>query len=191
MNSLTRQLQSALVLITMILSDFVEYNKESPTGLVWKARDPDAFKTQRAASCFNNNLAGRPAGYLNKDQNGYQSWKIEIQGRSFTCGRVLWEITSGPIPKGMLVDHRDNNALNNHPANLRLATRTQNKCNAFVRKDSMAGVKGVQQNRSGKWIARIGKGGKTYLGGFPSLEEASQAYRLAAINQHGEFARTS
>lgn len=93
-------------------------------------------------------------------------------------------------PKGILVDHRDGNGLNNRRSNLRLATKAENARNKPAHRNNRSGLKGVhwsQVNR--RWIALITHDGqKHHLGTFGTKEEASAAYEAAAIRLHGEFA---
>jgi hypothetical protein len=83
--------------------------------------------------------------------------------------------------------------MNNRRNNLRIATTSQNNHNAVVRIDSITGCKGVQwYPRYDKWVARIQVNGQRInLGYFISKEEAKQAYDVAALKYHGEFARTN
>jgi len=57
----------------------------------------------------------------------------------------------------------------------------------------MSGFKGVtwRKNRR-KWLAMIKVDGRqTYVGMFPTAEDAAYAYDDAARKYHGEFARTN
>jgi len=95
----------------------------------------------------------------------------------------------GDVCDGLEVDHINLNGLDNRRANLRLATRTQNKRNcAPYRKNSLA-MKGVRWN--GKWwVAQISIQGRTkYLGRCATPSEAYRAYCAAAVPLHGEYAQ--
>jgi hypothetical protein len=176
----------------MVFSDFVQIESSSPTGLVWKSRPRESFMSERSYRHFMNTRCGQPAGYKAKDQNGYLSWRIEINAKTFLVSRVIWEVVNGPVPRGMIVDHRNLNSLDNSLDNLRIASRSQNKMNGKVYRSNRTRLKGVGKPKRGKkWIARIGPAGKIFLGYFDTPEEAHEAYVKAANELFGEFARAS
>jgi hypothetical protein len=95
-------------------------------------------------------------------------------------------------PPGLLVDHRNNNSLDNRRDNLRLATHSQNTCNRRMNKSNASSqFRGVSLFRSRRiWYARIKIHGKSiFLGYFDSEIDAAKAYDNAAKKYHGEFAR--
>lgn len=94
-------------------------------------------------------------------------------------------------PQGVEVDHINMNALDNRRGNLRLCTGAENKLNRRAMALSVTGLKGVSPSRGG-YMAMIKKDGKShFLGRFPTPEEAHEAYRHAAAELHGEFARVA
>lgn len=104
-------------------------------------------------------------------------------------------------PKGMQVDHKDGDTLNNQKSNLRIATPAENTRNRPGDKNSTSKYKGVslhkqKDKRNGKiylyqcWQAHICIDGKpSKIGGFKTEIEAAIAYNEAAKKHHGEFAK--
>ena len=94
-------------------------------------------------------------------------------------------------PTGMHVDHRDGNPLNNRRDNLRLCTRSQNKANSKLYRNNRSGFKGViEVPGRRKWQASIYRDRRQiYLGRFSTPEQAHEAYKAAAVEIYGEFAR--
>jgi len=93
-------------------------------------------------------------------------------------------------PKGMEVDHKDGNKLNNKRENLRPATKSQQGQNRGPSKANKLGLRGVWKIRNGKYTSQIGlMGKKFFLGSFPSAEQAALAYNEKAKELFGEFAK--
>ncbi len=97
-------------------------------------------------------------------------------------------------PKGLLVDHRNRNPLDNRRENLRLATYSQNGCNCNSGVDKTKTTSrylGVHfRKKSGRWAATMRvKGKKVWLGSFEDETAAAKAYDSGARKYHGEFAR--
>jgi hypothetical protein len=93
--------------------------------------------------------------------------------------------------KGILVDHRNGNGLDNRRINLRLCTDAQNRANRRLQRNNKSGFKGVFLNaKNGKFLAHVQVNKKTfYLGSFVSPIDAAKAYDKAAKLHFGEFAR--
>lgn len=94
-------------------------------------------------------------------------------------------------PKGLEIDHIDNNRLNNQRSNLRICTRVENSCNMSKPKINTSGYKGLRFcKRTNKWVAQI-KHHKIArsIGYFNTKEEAARAYDKAAKDLHGSFAK--
>jgi hypothetical protein len=94
-------------------------------------------------------------------------------------------------PKGVQVDHKDLNGLNNIRANLRFCTPSQNSQNRAKDSRCSSQYKGVSWHKSsGLWFACLNISHKRhYLGYFRSEIDAAIAYNAAAIKHFGEFAR--
>ena len=126
------------------------------------------------------------AWYLDKD--GYVARKTTIagkKGRKVYLHRQVVDAQKGPI-----IDHADQNKLNNTRSNLRIADKAKNGMNLKKKPDTTSRHKGVTWNKQcNKWQATIKANGKNfYLGVFHSEDEAGHVYNKAAIQLHGEFA---
>ncbi len=106
-----------------------------------------------------------------------------VDGRRLAMHRHLLN-----APRGMEVDHRNGDGLDNRRANLRLCTRAQNAAN--LTRHPKRGYRGVRPVRDGRWRADIIVGGEQQdLGRFDTAEDAARAYDAAARERFGEFAR--
>lgn len=94
-------------------------------------------------------------------------------------------------PDGLLTDHIDGNGINNQRANLRIASKSQNRFNQCKRTSQMkppqSRFRGVSRDNTGKkWTARIII--SRHLGTFRDEVDAATAWNFAAEELHGEFA---
>jgi hypothetical protein len=100
---------------------------------------------------------------------------------------------------GKIVDHINNNGLDNRRCNLRICGTRDNNRNSKKRIGINQGItsvfKGVSNHKgciSKPWEARIRVDGvQLYLGIFSSEEDAAKAYDEAAKKYFGEFALTN
>lgn len=104
---------------------------------------------------------------------------------------ILSRMLGRELTRHELVDHIDNDPLNNTRENLRLATNAQNQANRGKTCRNTSGYKGVFFNKSSrKYVAQICLNNKRcHLGAFLTPEEAHAAYCKAARELYGEFAR--
>ena len=120
---------------------------------------------------------------VKKDQTWY-AYTLTIEGKRLPMHRLIMD-----EPKGLFVDHRDHNGLNNRKSNLRLCTQSQNNMNIRpIGKTSR--YKGVcWHKRRNKFIARIQIDGKRiHIGCFDDEIDAAKAYDKKAKELFGEFA---
>ena len=146
--------------------------------------DPDDFEKVRHRPWF----AARIAGVTYAMSNGRKGEGV----RMHAMHRVILGLARG----GTVVDHRNMNGLDNRRNNLRPCDRARNGQNrGKADNGSRSRFKGVTVENlvAGKpYAATIGFGGKTKrLGRYPTEAEAARAYDRAAVELHGEFARTN
>lgn len=113
-------------------------------------------------------------------------------GKMIKLHRVIFERIEGrKLLRSELVDHKDNNPLNNARSNLRLAKKQQNGWNSKRPRTNTSGYKGVSWDKSAeRWQVKMRVNGKaTHIGRYDTVEEAATAYREAAENYRGEYAR--
>lgn len=91
--------------------------------------------------------------------------------------------------RGLVIDHRNGNRLDNRRENLRVCTRADNCRNAAGRHRRYSRHKGVTYSPARrKWIAQIKHLGRHFaLGSFTNEDEAKAAYDRRARELHGEF----
>jgi hypothetical protein len=142
-------------------------------------RRTGVFTWRTMSGLAGNGKRRRVAGSVRK--NGYR--EITVDGRCYQASNLAWLYVYGRWPR--MVDHKNRKPDDNRIANLRLATRRQNKANSKTRSDSASGLKGAAQLPNGRWRARIMA---IHLGYFATAEEAHAAYRRAARKHFGEFA---
>lgn len=103
---------------------------------------------------------------------------------------LLWALRTGAWPAA-LIDHKDSDGLNNRSDNLREATGSQNGFN--TRPSRLGRLKGTSYrstNKKNPWRAQIMANGRScHLGWYPTEAQAHEAYRAAARDLGGDFAR--
>lgn len=117
--------------------------------------------------------------------HGYH--EIRIDYVLYKAHRLAWLYVHGSFP-ATEIDHIDGCRSNNRLDNLRLASRSQNTANRrTARSDNILGISGVSKTKT-SYSVRIMKDGRLYrLGTFPTLAEASSAYRAKHIELYGQF----
>ena len=133
-------------------------------------------KVHKAAGCWE---------WTASTSNGYGL--IDVDGRMRLAHRLAWEMTTGPIPEGMDVDHRCGNHACVNPAHLRIATRSQNGQHRTVtNKNNTSGVRGVSwAKHANAWVAYAQLNGRRHHGGYyPTLEAADKAARALRKELH-------
>lgn len=110
--------------------------------------------------------------------------RIRIEGRYYFAHRLAWLYTHGTMPN-LDIDHINQDKHDNRLANLRLATRSENRQNVKYNPRKCKGVTRYQKVKGCMWVAAITVNKKYhYLGAFDSLFEAAAARRSAECRLH-------
>lgn len=115
---------------------------------------------------------------------GFPYIRVKDAGKTTGLHRLIMD-----APAGILVDHINQDTLDNRKSNLRLATRSQNMGNRakHMGKSKYKGVCWIEKRQ--RWIAQIFTDGKRrQLGRFETEVDAAMAYNKAASEFFGEFA---
>lgn len=121
---------------------------------------------------------GRSYAYTNIRHHGK---RYQIMLHHCVVGRI----------KGIDIDHKNRNSLDNRRENLRFATRQQNSCNSQKRRTQTSSkFRGVCWNkRDQKWKAYIKHHQRRIsIGNFTAEVAAAKAYNVKSLELHGEFA---
>jgi hypothetical protein len=120
------------------------------------------------------------------NNKGYFSIGLQINKRreSYKVHRLVALAFIIPIEGKSIVDHIDNNRLNNNVNNLRWASNEENGQNTGVRTDNTSGYKGVSFDKNAnKWKVQISIDGiQINLGRFVKKEDAI-ACRVKKANE--------
>ena len=157
-----------------LLWEILDYDPE--TGiLTWKERKRDSeYWSHKGVTRFNNNRAGKEASYTRKTYNrDYYRKEVKMpDGKNYLAHRVIWAWMTGEWPEDM-IDHVDQDSLNNRWENLRQATNAINQQNSTRRKDNTSGVVGVSYfERQNIWIHDTQFNGIRYKSYHDTFEEA-------------------
>lgn len=138
-------------------------------------------------------LQGRKYYY----HKGYAVRNIKLPNGRKTISYLHVEILETVLCRSLVddeeCDHKNLDRLDCRKQNLRLATHGQNGRNVPRYSNNLSGFKGVHWcERDHKWIAKIMVNkNRTNLGYFDDRITAAKAYDRAAIELHGDFARTN
>jgi hypothetical protein len=139
-------------------------------------------------------------------KNGYCCRSIQGSAFNIKTGKkknisILMHRFILNAPKGMEVDHKNGNRLDNQRKNIRICTISENRRNCSKRKSKcLSKYKGVTfERRSGRknkstvpWKAAIrapGVKSPKFLGFFATEKEAALAYDSAATLYFGDFSK--
>lgn len=91
---------------------------------------------------------------------------------------------------GQIVDHINQNGLDNRRENLRFASRSLNRANSKLNKNNTSGFRGVTWFKPASvWMAYISYNKKRiHLGNYKNSEDGARAYDKAALELFGPTA---
>lgn len=115
--------------------------------------------------------------------------RVFVDRKAEALHRMIFLYHHGYLPK--VIDHIDNNRLNNRIENLRSVTQSQNCQNKTHHKNSTSPYKNVYWDKNAsKWSVKImTRGTRKHLGVFGDIEFADLVATEARSKFHGEFAR--
>ncbi len=157
--------------------------------LFWKFRPLHHFKNKSSHKAFNTAYAGNEAGYINErsdsKKEGFAYHRVYVGGKLQKTHRIIFMMFNGYIP--LVVDHIDNNPLNNRIENLRESDVRRNAANSSTNYNKK--TKGVSldkrlRQRGSECCYRVSleiSDKSIYVGLFETESEAQTAYNLACI----------
>lgn len=114
-------------------------------------------------------------------------WKNN-KPKTYLLHRLIYKYNNLDIDiTNLIIDHKDGNTFNNNLDNLRIANKSENRCNSKINKDNKLGEKNIKWNKY-SYLVRIKKNGITCHRSFKNLQEAIEWRDLKRNELHGEFA---
>ena len=158
------------------------------TNILTQARLKELLAYNPTTGLFTNTQQrGRRGalGAVTGSVNGSGYVQIKLTGKCYQAHRLAWLYEYGVFPVAD-IDHIDQDKTNNRIANLRTATRSENKQNVGLQRNNTSGYKGVVWAKHvSKWRAEIKINRKLrHLGYFTDVVDATAAYAAAAIMFH-------
>ena len=111
--------------------------------------------------------------------------RIQIGGRVQLAHRVSYELTIGPIPNGMVIDHVCHQPACVKPQHLRVCSQKQNLENhSGAYSNSKSGVRGVRWHaKNRQWLVEVGHNGRRHYGGYFNTLEAAKVAAIETRNK--------
>ena len=150
-------------------SDYFYYNETSPSCLRWKIKRKGVEKDSVAGGC-----------------GGRDYYAVSILNRKYSVHVIVYEMFNGILQANSVVDHIDQNKMNNRISNLRATTKQGNGVNSKLRQNK-SGFRGVYKYRN-RWCACISPNGiKVHIGVYDTPEEAAREYDRKARELFGDL----
>jgi len=127
-----------------------------------------------------------------KTNKGHRYARVVIGNNAYSMHRIIFLWHHGFLPK--IIDHIDNNQLNNRIENLREVTYQQNSMNKKRDSNSKSPYKGVaiRKRKNGDLFYEVYvcvNKERKFFGGFSNIELANQKAIAIREQYHGQFAR--
>lgn len=142
------------------------YDETSPSCLC-HSRDKFTGKNNTRIVAYK----GTPAGGI---QNGY--YTIRYNNKFYQAHRVVYELCVGKIPEGLVIDHVNQNKLDNNISNLRLVTTAENNKNKSKSSNNKTGT-----NR----LRIMYKDGLPYCWAVDWIENGRTFHKSFSIRKYG------
>lgn len=115
--------------------------------------------------------------------------RVHMDGISYMAHQVAFAMHYGRFAK--LIDHKNEDKMDNRICNLREATWGENLSNRGPNRNNTSGYKGVSWSKSSnKWAAQLMyKRKHIHLGLFLDKHEAARVYNTALAMYRGKFAK--
>lgn len=151
-------------------NEYFYYDETSPSCLRWKV---DRLSGKNYRQCHVH--AGDVAGSVNAE--GY--WQLKLNHNNLQVHRIIVEM-HGIDCKGLQVDHRNRNTLDNKISNLRVVNKSTNLRNKGMYSNNKTGVVGVQ------FKSRIIAGNTydSYIGAFKQFD-GTQKQKEFSCHKYG------
>lgn len=173
--------------VISIIENYLFYNEK--TGSILFSKDFRYRKKGSVADINRNSLTAK---------NKYLCVSFYVKNKRVLVfsHHIAWFLKTGKWPEN-LIDHKDENGMNNKWKNLRIGNPVKNAINRKLQVNNTSGTKGVYLHKftkksSGKvyeyWYADIKVNGKViYLGKYKTYDEAKLARLQAEKKYFGEW----
>jgi hypothetical protein len=126
----------------------------------------------------NYKRTGKPKLVVNKKNHNKGYCSVWFKGRMVFYHTIIWILNNGNIPKGLMIDHKNGEKLNNNIEKLRLVTQRDNNNNKEIHRNGrLPGCYFNKQNK--KWKAQIclnGGSKQIGLGLYLTEQQAHEIY---------------
>lgn len=112
--------------------------------------------------------------------------RLTVRGERTPAHRYAWERENGPIPDGLVVDHRCINRTCVNVDHLRVVTQGENVRAQSARGRSTVTRRGVRRRANGKWQARVRHDNREYASTHETEEAAAAAVHAMWVEHFGE-----